>query len=133
MLSDLHKAILATVLVTAFLGYSFGLYYELPSHTATMSAEAERGKMLWQKYNCTACHQIYGLGGFLGPDLTNEYSLRGPDMIKAFLTVGNNTMPEYHFSDQDISAMTAYLRHIDSTGVSDPRTFKINVDGTITK
>ena len=42
-----------------------------------MNKEAITGKVLYQKYNCTACHQIYGLGGFLGPDLTIVVSQQG--------------------------------------------------------
>lgn len=131
MYKDHHKIITAIILLTAFLGYSFMLYASIPEQTASMSLEASRGKALWQQHNCTACHQIYGLGGFLGPDLTNEFSLRGPDQIKAFLTVGTATMPAYHMSESDISDLTAYLKHIDSTGIADPRTYRINYDGTI--
>jgi nitric oxide reductase subunit C len=129
--TDSFKVTAAILLMTAFLSYSGVLYSALPSGNASLSADAERGKSLWQKHNCTACHQIYGLGGFLGPDLTNEYSLKGPEQIKAFLTVGSATMPEYRFAPEDIIALTAYLRHIDSSGVADPRMFKINYDGTI--
>ncbi len=39
-----------------------------------VGAPAAAGKLLYQKYNCQACHQIYGLGGYMGPDLTNVYS-----------------------------------------------------------
>lgn len=131
MATDQHKIITAVILLTAFLGYSFMLYSSMPEQTASMSAEATRGKALWQQHNCTACHQIYGLGGFLGPDLTNEFSLRGPDQIKAFLTVGTATMPVYQMPDADITALIAYLKHIDSTGIADPRTYRINYDGTI--
>lgn len=131
MATDQHKIFIAVILVTAFLGYSFMLYSSIPEQTASMSPEASRGKALWQQHNCTACHQIYGLGGYLGPDLTNEFSVKGPDQIKAFLTAGTVTMPAYQMPEADILALTAYLRHIDSTGISDPRTFRINFDGTI--
>ncbi len=131
MATDQYKIITAVILLTAFLGYSFMLYSSMPLQTTSMSPEAARGKELWQQHNCTACHQIYGLGGFLGPDLTNEYSQRGPAQIKAFLTVGTATMPAYQMPEPDIIALTAYLRHIDSTGVADPRTYRINFDGTI--
>jgi nitric oxide reductase subunit C len=131
MASDQYKIVTAVILLTAFLGYSFMLYSSIPLQPVTMSDEAARGKVLWQQHNCTACHQVYGLGGFLGPDLTNEYSLRGPAQIRAFLTVGTATMPVYQMPEEDISALTAYLKHIDSTGIADPRTYSINYDGTI--
>jgi len=45
--------------------------------TVSFSEKALQGQQLWQQNNCFSCHQIYGLGGYLGPDLTNVYSQRG--------------------------------------------------------
>ncbi|MCH7870146.1 MAG: c-type cytochrome, partial [Planctomycetes bacterium] len=39
---------------------------------------AKSGLAIWRENNCQACHQIYGYGGFLGPDLTNLMDRR-PD------------------------------------------------------
>lgn len=130
-MTEVQKRTIAITLVLAFLSYTVYMYCDLPVRHAPASAMADRGKMLWQKHNCTACHQLYGLGGFLGPDLTNEYSKRGPDQIRAFLQVGNNTMPAYQMADEDIACMIAYLRQVDQTGRSDPKTFTIGYDGTI--
>jgi nitric oxide reductase subunit C len=131
MASDVQKAVMGVLLTTAFLCYSFYLYSSLPVRETDFSAETDHGKALWQKYNCTACHQVYGLGGFLGPDLTNAYSQRGPDIIKALLKTGNNTMPAFQLTERETSALLAYMKHLDRTGTADPRSFKINVDGTI--
>ena len=128
---EFQKILIATTLTTAFLCYSFYLYSSLPEQETVFTTTMERGKDLWQEHNCTACHQVYGLGGFLGPDLTNVYSQRGPDYITAFLKNGNLTMPAYQMNDLDIQAMLAYLEHIDQSGSSDPRSFKTNYDGTI--
>lgn len=119
------------VLTITFLSYSLYLYSSLPVQDAPYAVEVDRGKAIWQQYNCAACHQVYGLGGYLGPDLTNEYSLRGPDIIKALISTGTNTMPAFALNDEDTKALLAYLQHIDKTGTSDPRSFKINTDGTI--
>jgi len=131
MMTEFQKVLIAASLTTAFLCYSFYLYSSLPVHETAFTSTIDRGKDLWQQHNCTACHQVYGLGGFLGPDLTNVYTQRGPEYITAFLKNGNLTMPAYQMSDQDIQAMLAYLRHIDQSGISDPRSFKTNYDGTI--
>jgi len=131
MMPEFQKVLIATALTTAFLCYSFYLYSSLPVQETVFSTTMEKGKELWQDHNCTACHQVYGLGGFLGPDLTNVYSQRGPEYITAFLKNGNLTMPAYQMNDQDIQAMLAYLGHIDQSGISDPRSFKTNYDGTI--
>lgn len=130
-MAEFQKVLLATLLTTAFLCYSFYLYSSLPIQETGYTSTVDKGKGLWQAHNCIACHQVYGLGGFLGPDLTNVYSQRGPEFITAFLKNGNLTMPAYQMNDEDIQAMLAYLQHLDKSGISDPRSFKTNYDGTI--
>ncbi len=78
---------------------------------------AEMGKQIYQQYNCQACHQLYGLGGYLGPDLTPAYSdpHRGKMLIKAMLVSGGIRMPAFQFNDEQIEAITAYLKYVDTT------------------
>jgi len=131
MRSDKQKIIIVSLLVSAFLFYTFTLYNSLPVENYTVSNESVRGKLVWQKYNCNACHQVYGLGGFLGPDITNVSSIRGENYIKIFLRSGTKIMPNFHLSEEEISELVAFLNAIDKTGNSDPRTFKLKYDGTI--
>lgn len=131
MLQDRSKYSIAGILVAAFLGYSCFLYADLPIQNKEPVQAADKGKMLWQQYNCGACHQVYGLGGYLGPDLTNSYSKRGPAYIRAFLQNGTNIMPNYHLTETEITELTNYLRHLDASGNSDPRTFTIQRNGFI--
>ena len=35
------------------------------------TGQVKRGQQIYQQSNCMACHQFYGLGGYMGPDLTN--------------------------------------------------------------
>ena len=131
MESDKRKIVIFSILMISFLAFSFHLYTSLPVKSYTISSDCETGKMLWQKYNCSACHQIYGLGGFLGADLTNEYSLRGEEFIKAFLKTGTETMPNFNLSDREIAQMISYLKNVDASGKADPRTFVLHANGTI--
>ena len=131
MTTDRAWLLVAGLLLTAFLAYSFTLYATLPGGGVPLAPAADRGKTLWQRYNCTACHQVYGLGGFLGPDLTNVYARRNEAHIRAMLRSGTNTMPVYPLSDTEIGDLLAYLKHVDGSGQADPRTFKIHPDGTI--
>lgn len=107
------------LLLTVFSVYNFFIYtsddYTIP---IKLSSKAVKGQQLWQKNNCWSCHQIYGLGGYLGPDLTNIYSdsLKGPNYIKAFLNSGIKSMPKFNFTDDESEAIVAYLKTIDSTG-----------------
>ena len=131
MNGDKYKMLTAAVLVTAFLTYSFILYVAPPRKVDRVNQKAAKGKIVWQQYNCTACHQVYGLGGFLGPDLTNCYSIKGPDYIKAFLQSGTAIMPDFHLTADQKESLVAYLQQVDGSGKADPRSFTINTNGTI--
>lgn len=130
MLSDQTKIIVASLLVGAFLFYSNYLYLFQPAQPSN-TALSDNGKLLWQQYNCTSCHQIYGLGGYLGPDLTNVHSKKGPDYITGILKSGTTSMPNFNLNEEEITALIAYFQNLDATGSSDPRTFTIQLDGTI--
>ncbi len=131
MAFEKDKSLIFTSLITGFLLYSFYLYATLPSNSKLHSVAADQGKLLWQQYNCTACHQVYGLGGYLGPDLTNTYSKKGPDYIKSFLRNGTAIMPDFRLSENEITSLLSYMQNIDATGKADPKSFTINKDGTI--
>lgn len=131
MFSERKKSLVLSILISSFLFYSFSIYVSLPQMSKTLPARVSKGKLVWQQYNCVACHQVYGLGGYLGPDLTNAYSKKGPDYIKIFLKNGTVTMPNFHLSDEEIEALAAYLRQIDASGSADPRSFTIKFNGTI--
>lgn len=134
MSSGNFKRLVIVALITSFLLYSFTLYSNLPVKKTgkdNLNLAADKGKLLWQQYNCNSCHQVYGLGGYLGPDLTNVYSLKGDNYIKAFLQSGTAIMPDFHLSNDEIASLIAYLQSIDATGKADPRTFTINKNGTI--
>ena len=92
---------------------------------ANNSTDFSNSKLVWQKYNCQSCHQLYGLGGYLGPDLTDVYSTpgKGKDYIKAMLSSGIKQMPAFHLSDQEFNQLTAFLKSVDESGNSDPRKF----------
>ncbi len=131
MFNDRHKISVLTILISGFLFYSFFLYSATSVKAIVVTKETAQGKILWQQYNCNSCHQIYGLGGYLGPDLTNVYSRRGQEYIKAFLRYGTNVMPNFNLRENEITELLAFLKNIDASGKSDPRTYTINKNGTI--
>lgn len=131
--ADKQKIIVASLLIAAFLSYTGYLYAYLPEKGKDTSAEAFKGKILWQQNNCNSCHQVYGLGGYLGPDLTNVYSLRGPAYIRAFLQNGTNIMPDFKLQEDEIKSLIAYLQNINASGKADPRKFSIQYNGTISQ
>ena len=131
MKTDRQRFIALTVLLAAFLCYSFFLYSALPVKNYPVRKEADSGKLAWQKYNCNACHQVYGLGGYLGPDITNIYSAKGAVYIRAFLKTGTAIMPDFHLSEKEINDLISFMKVIDASGKSDPKTFTLHHDGTI--
>ena len=126
-----RKMIVLVLFVAAYLIYSFTLYTSLPVKQCLVDKRAGNGMLVWQKYNCNACHQLYGLGGYLGPDLTNVYSKRSEAFIKAFLKNGTTAMPNFNINDYEMDCLLKYFNTIDNSGKSDPRNFRINNDGTI--
>ncbi|MBW8360282.1 MAG: cytochrome c [Weeksellaceae bacterium] len=130
-MKDQHKILIFTLLAVSFFSYSGFLYSANSAYKTAEGTSSDRGKRLWQEKNCIACHQIYGLGGYLGPDLTNSYSQRGPDYIKAFLRSGTMVMPNYGFTEIEIQDLAQYMKSIDESGIGMPSKLKINYDGTV--
>lgn len=77
--------------------------------------EVVSGKALWQTKNCQSCHQLYGLGGYMGPDLTNV-AAKGPAYMQAFLKGGTRKMPDFHLTEPEMHRLIAFLEWVDQTG-----------------
>ena len=118
------KIIIACLLFLFFIVYSGFIYTRGTASDIIIPASeqklADEGKLIYQQYNCQSCHQVYGLGGYLGPDLTTAWSdpHRGEMLIKAMLVSGGNSMPAFGFNDEQIRALTAYLKYVDTTATS---------------
>ena len=122
------------LLCLAFLIYSTTIYFELSDSASNKTAnkEAGEGKLVWQKYNCQSCHQMYGLGGYLGPDLTNVSSrLENEVVLEAIIRSGNERMPSYSIDKVEMQALLSFFREMDRTGSADPRNFRNAMNGMI--
>jgi nitric oxide reductase subunit C len=111
--------LIIAVLITLFSIYNFSVYNLSDNkQPIKLSSVAIKGQQLWQENNCWSCHQIYGLGGYLGPDLTNTFSNqnKGKEYIKALLNSGIKSMPKFNFSEDEKEAIVIFLKYIDSTG-----------------
>lgn len=81
-----------------------------------MSLKEQAGKNIYQKNNCTSCHQLFGMGGFLGPELTTVISdkNRGEVYARTFLQFGGNRMPNFHFTKEEMDEVIAFLQYVDT-------------------
>ena len=120
----LSKVAIFISLFIVFAIYSIVVYtkgtYKYISYSFTEQEQINKGKEIFQKNNCISCHQLYGLGGYLGPELTTAWSdkHRGEAYMKAFLMAGGSRMPNYNFNENEINSLLSYLRYVDSTAIT---------------
>lgn len=123
-----NPAYIFIALCILFLSFSFTIYLSpltISKDSRFDKEVAANGHLVWQKYNCQSCHQLYGLGGYLGPDLTNVISKpgKGENVIKAMIKTGIKQMPSFNMSDKEIVNLIEFLKSVDVSGTSDPRNF----------
>ncbi|RMD92870.1 MAG: hypothetical protein D6813_05110 [Calditrichaeota bacterium] len=89
-----------------------------PLHTDEILAKnislVEKGKLLFEDYDCLACHRLGSEGRFSGPDLTwlgirktvswERTWLHNPDAFKS-----GTFMPNFHLSERSVEALAAYV------------------------
>ncbi len=116
------KVAIFAVLLLSYALYSVAVYSSgtkgpAIEYSTQQQAQINRGKELFQQNNCIACHQLYGLGGYLGPELTTAWSdkNRGEAYIGAMLSAGSRGMPNFKFNQEDIQSIIQFLRYVDST------------------
>ena len=129
-----HRIIFGTLCV-AFVIYSATIYTSgtAATHNDPMSPEARAGQQLFQDNNCIACHQFYGLGGYMGPDLTNVISTRGAAYAGAFITAGTTSMPTFGLNEEEVSALISFLTFVDATGTYPPKEIAVHWSGYVTQ
>jgi nitric oxide reductase subunit C len=127
------KRIIFGSLVAAFAAYSVMVYTAQPNlpQPLPMTEQIGHGQQLYQQHNCVACHQFYGLGGYMGPDLTNTISTKGPMYAKAFLMNGTARMPDFDLTDQEIEALIGYLEFVGASGNYSAEAYRANWNGTV--
>lgn len=111
MLEPYPKKALLCVLVTCFVVQT-GLVYS-DDVDIVLSEDAAQGRRLYHDGACQVCHQLWGQGGFLGPDLTNAASRVDEARLASLLTVGSGQMPAFEYSVRQIGYVRAFLEEID--------------------
>ncbi len=105
-------------LLSLFVFYNTVIYSSTSDYgKVSLSKKALNGEQIWLQNNCNACHQLYGLGGYLGPDLTNEYSrINNETYLKAMINSGVKAMPKFNFSANQLNDLIQFLKEVDQTG-----------------
>jgi nitric oxide reductase subunit C len=134
-MSALMKRSVALSLFATFMAYSMYVYTagtQVPQ-PISLDDRVSAGQRLFQENNCIACHQFYGLGGYMGPDLTNVISTagKGPLYASAFIKNGTGRMPNFGLTDEETDALVAFLTYVDAAGRYPPENYRIRWYGTV--
>ncbi len=90
-----------------------------PGDATAPSADANKGKELYDTLGCAACHKVNGQGGTAGPDLSNQANkgrsrswlatkIRNPKADNPQTTMPANS----NLSDQQVNNLVDYLRSL---------------------
>jgi mono/diheme cytochrome c family protein len=77
--------------------------------------ELTEGRRLFETHGCRGCHKLNGVGGSIGPDLTEEgASQRNPEWLEKHLlqpnsVSPNSAMPNFKFDKAQARALTFYM------------------------
>ncbi len=108
----------AAFFLVIYLFLTAATWHAIPQrdHASAMSPAVIAGKYLVDTNDCQGCHTINGEGSYFAPELDNVYTRRGPAFIKAWIaaqptgTAGRRQMPNFHFDDQQLDDIVAYLK-----------------------
>ncbi|MDE3218297.1 MAG: cytochrome b N-terminal domain-containing protein [Nitrospirota bacterium] len=111
-------------LIFTLLGISLRERYALP----TLDPSVARGKALFARQHCMACHRIHGDGGKVGPDLSYVADQR-PDRqwhLRHFRDPSSvspgSIMPAFPLAEKDLNDLTSYLLSLKSGTPTSPGT-----------
>lgn len=77
--------------------------------------ELTEGRHLFETQGCRGCHKLNGVGGSIGPDLTEEgANRRSPEWLERHFLSPNevsagSAMPNFHFTKEQARALTYYM------------------------
>ena len=101
-----------------------------PTAVGPQATERSRaGRRVWRENACQTCHSIYGLGGHLGPDLTNSARAGMGMYVRIVVREGRLAMPAFDLSDRELEDLIAWLQVVDASGLYPPRSLTEPVFG----
>ena len=108
------------ITAAVFVALTVDTFRRIPAQTnaAGITDQVARGKQVWEANNCMGCHTILGEGAYYAPELTQVYTRRGPDFIRAMLRdpeamyPGQRRMVQYHFTPEQTDDLVAFLQWV---------------------
>ncbi|MCA0426451.1 MAG: cytochrome c [Bacteroidetes bacterium] len=129
-----HIHLIWGTLLISWIVYLGVLLAEPVKSESLLNQTEQQGKQLWQKHNCQSCHQLFGLGGYLGPDLTSiQNKIPNRDVFQILVKTGNQTMPAYNLNPQEVDALYQFLLAQNRPGPITPLNHKADLNGWISK
>lgn len=106
----------AGILVVLVLG-TLGVLGALSAPSRPAGEEShlvQAGREVYRDINCSYCHSIGGVGGAVGPDLSNVASERTQEQLTVYLKnpdamVPETLHPKLLYTDEELEALVAYL------------------------
>ncbi|PCI09398.1 hypothetical protein COB72_06650 [bacterium] len=114
------KGAFISILALAFVLQTY-LVYTDSTQTTPLNHQQSAGRQVWLQNNCQACHQLYGFGGFLGPDLTNAAQRLNQSQLESQLVLGQGQMPAFDFDQDQTDSLWAFLVAMNQTGIGQAR------------
>lgn len=111
-----------TLVPLRFVAQALGLHVRWDAATSTVHLETEpdnallaQGIRIVHAKGCMVCHSINGSGGQIGPALNGVTERHNDAWLREWLhdpqaTREGSRMPNFHFTDDEISAVVEYLK-----------------------
>ncbi|MHB8232116.1 MAG: c-type cytochrome [bacterium] len=96
------------ILLILLLMFFYPLFLQEPAFAGSYGNAAREGKYLFHYYNCDDCHSINGVGGSLGPSLSN-YGAIVPDFNWTMQQIKH---PNSHFKRGDKISMNGKTYYV---------------------
>ena len=117
------------VIFVALTIHSHNYIVQTSTAGAPLTEEVERGKRVWERHSCINCHSLHGEGAYFAPEVGNVMTrwgvLDSPEdayqTLKAWMQSqptrieGRRQMPYFEISDEDMRALSEFLRWADQT------------------
>jgi nitric oxide reductase subunit C len=118
---------IGALVVLALIGLEVGGAITAPTRPGgEINTQVVTGQKLYRDINCGYCHSINGVGGAIGPDLSNIASQLTKDQITAYLKnpdlmVPRTLHPKLQFTPDELNSLVAYLETLGAAVTYSPQ------------